>query len=161
VTQMGLLDTREPEPELKPPPDFWNLLAASKGVPAGWQWFRLVVADVKAPREKAHSLVTGAVCTERFKGGPRKGGLNWAKRDKRTERTLVIAFAEFDAFIAQWEAANAACSSCGGNGHNCGTRPEPCYRCKGSGKPRVTTAAEPVVTRGPARSGNGGSTWLK
>lgn len=123
-----------PERAIKGPGDLWNLLAKTRGVPDGWKWFRLEVADVKAPRHQSASLVTGAVATERFKSGPRKGEINWAKRDKSTERTLCIPFAEFDAFEAKWEADNNACSSCGGAGKWESGRE--CHSCKGTGKPR-------------------------
>lgn len=119
AAQTGLFDEPNAAPtkaERKRLPDFWNMMARERGVPDGWQWYRLEVADTKAPRHQSASLVTGAVCTERFKSGKRKGDLNWAKRDKRTERTLVITFADFDAYMAAWERKTGVCIKCDGNG---------------------------------------------
>lgn len=133
MTQTSLLEP-QPSPASSEPPDLWSLLATTRGVAEGWRWYKLETADHKAPRHQSAALVTGAVCLARFKSGPRNGELNWAKRDKSTERTLVIPFPEFDAFMANWEAEHKACSSCGGAGqYRSGGK---CHGCKGSGLPR-------------------------
>lgn len=115
--------------------DFWNLIALERGMPNGWQWFWLQVVDHRLPRDEAANSVTGAVCRERFKSGPRKGELNWAKCDRTTERTLIITFKELDAREEQWERDTTKCCRCFGSGK------DPwglCRRCGGTGIARRT-----------------------
>ncbi|MFP2898778.1 hypothetical protein [Corallococcus sp. 4LFB] len=121
--------------------DFWNLIAQRKrGVPEGWRWFSIQGKGHPAPREQCTSIVTGAVCTATFKSGPRKGELNWAKRDRSTERELAIPFPEFDAFLLEWEAETGRCHNCYGNGR---AFDRVCYRCGGAGK--APTAPQPAA----------------
>lgn len=111
--------------------DFWNLIARERGMPEGWCWFRLEVVDHRLPRDEAASSVTGAVCTTVFKSGPRKGELNWAKRDGSTERTLIITFKELDARERQWESDTGKCCRCFGSGNDSFGK---CRRCGATGK---------------------------
>ncbi len=67
--------------------------AVCPDLPEGWRWCRS-----EAIGEGAHTLyrVTGAVCP-RVTRGPRAGRVNWARRDRSTERTIVITRAQLDA----------------------------------------------------------------
>lgn len=130
------------------PPDWWLLIAKARGMPEGWAWFKLEVKGHPAPREQCVSLVTGAVCKETFKSGPRKGEKNWGKRDRSTERELAVTFAELDAFMAKWEAETGLCSACGGGGETMtgwsaesGSAYARCRPCAGSGKAKRTPKA--------------------
>jgi hypothetical protein len=119
-------------------PDWFSLIAWERGLPMTWQWFSSAVVD-------NHFLVTGAVCSARFLRGPRKGLLNWAKRDKETEQTIVISRTELAVFRQRWEQESGRCYDCGGGGKEHmgwkiehGTILKTCRRCKGSGKPPAT-----------------------
>lgn len=112
-------------------PDFWNLHArAQANLSPEWEWFRLEVVEI----ERRITRVTGAICREVFKSGPRKGQKNWGKRERPTEREVILLGADHDAFIAEWEKANG-CSRCGGSGREFagwssaeGERTRPCSR---------------------------------
>jgi hypothetical protein len=93
-------------------PDFYSLIAVEDlGAPAGWRWYELeVLGDHKSPRAKTSFLMRGAVCTAVLKSGPNKGMTNWKLRDRTTERTFVVSFADYDAFRVKWLAANAPSS---------------------------------------------------
>lgn len=118
-------------------PDFYNLIARDRGAPEGWRWF-----DLRVIGERPHHVihVKGAVCDAVYKSGRYKGWPNWTKRDRSTERELVITPAEFDAAIAKWESETGLCHKCGGDGQelaSCGVGGNtyrPCSRCKASGK---------------------------
>ena len=114
------------------PVDFWNLIARERGMPEGWRWFSLQVVDHRLPRDEAATSVTGAVCLVRYKSGPNKGELNWAKRDRATERTLIITFKDVDARERQWERDTGKCCRCAGSGKDPWGS---CGRCRGSGIP--------------------------
>jgi hypothetical protein len=115
--------------------DFWNLIARERGMPEGWMWFRLEVVDHRLPRDEAANSVTGAVCLARLKSGPRKGELNWTKRDPSTERTLIITFKEMDARERRWEQDEEKCCRCFGTGKDHWGQ---CGRCGGAGRPRIS-----------------------
>lgn len=95
-------------------PDLYNLFGASSGMPAGWRWYALEALDGVSPGSAV--LITGAVCTATFSRGARVGQVNWAKRDKTTDRKLVATKAQLDAVRDAWEAETGKCSDCGGSG---------------------------------------------
>jgi hypothetical protein len=121
-------------------PDFYNLIAHERGLPAEWRWYSLRVLPERqhgkpTPRDQAYVLVHGAVCTAVFRTGPRKGQTNWLKLDKATQAEFVIPMVELDARIERWEREAGSCRECGGTGQSVrsigidGTSYRPCMRC--------------------------------
>lgn len=114
--------------------DFINMIAIERGAPAGWRWFA---------QEGMHGgrLVTGAVCHALYKSGPRQGQTNWAKRDKTTERKILISDEALRDRCAKWERDTGKCSECFGTGaawagwsRDKGDFTKPCRRCGSTGK---------------------------
>ena len=117
------------------PPDFWQLIAESRGVPPGWRWNNLKA--IGESRKEGACVMTGAVYPETFKSGPRKGQDNPAKRTD--VREMVITFTELDAFIAAWEQRTGLCSKCDGgqavaSSGVSGTTYKPCTACNAGKK---------------------------
>jgi hypothetical protein len=112
--------------------DFYNLIAAERGMPEGWRWHTLEAVG-------RHTLVTGAVCSVLFKRGPRKGCENWAKRDLTTEQQFVITGEELAARRSQWERDTGKCVQCFGSKEEIasvrvsGVTTRPCGRCHATG----------------------------
>lgn len=115
------------------------------GMPAEWEWFEITCCEEDAP--KGFFRITGAIAPM-MKRKPRR---DWPKRDKKSERKLFIAFAEYEA----WEEARGErldeCPPCSGTGqvfaswnYLTGTATRDCERCGTSGK--YTPAA--AVTHG-------------
>lgn len=119
--------------------DWYAMIAKQRGVPEGWRWNKLeVIGDLKDPDRPV--LIEGAVCTITFKGGPRKGKLNWSKRDKSTARTFVVTQQQLAEAQAAWEAETGKCHRCTGSGQFAwristknGTQTKACTRCSGTG----------------------------
>jgi hypothetical protein len=93
-------------------------------------------------------LVSGCVCTEVYKRGPRKGQPNFSKRDKTTDMVAVISYEAADAFRLEWEQETELCSRCMGKKqivnawhHINGTTYRDCPRCKGTGQAPVSEEA--------------------
>lgn len=114
--------------------DFYNLIATERGMPAGWQWFTIRAVD------GGDTIVTGAVCTALFKSGPRKGQTKWAKRDRSTQREIVVTREQIRERRAQWQRDSGKCVDCYGTGAAIagwsvdeGTFTRPCGRCKATG----------------------------
>lgn len=114
--------------------DFYNLIAAERGLPEGWRWFHVRAVD------GGDSIVTGAVCTMLFKSGPRKGRPNWDKRDRSTQREIVVTREQLQERRAQWERDTGKCVQCFGTKAEFaswssieGTKTRPCRRCKETG----------------------------
>jgi hypothetical protein len=82
------------------PPDFYNLIAQRRGCPPGWHWYSL--EGKGEDRKTGVAIVKGAVCDAVYTRGPNKGHRNWSKRDRATERELVITFVEYDEVVAEW-----------------------------------------------------------
>jgi hypothetical protein len=87
--------------------------------------------------------LTGAVAP-RFTKGPRKGRRNWKKKDKATERVIVITPAEQESYEAAWEQDTARCSQCMGEGKTIASSSSngdrtyrPCRKCGGDGLAKV------------------------
>lgn len=117
------------------PPDPFMLVAQLRGVPAGWRWFSSEKID-------GSFLVTGAVCTATYASGPKKGQENWTRRDRATERRLVITVDEMEHAKGRWETEHNLCAGCGGSARETtgwsetnGVRTGPCRRCRGKGTP--------------------------
>jgi len=122
--------------------DLWNLFCRRKrGAPDGWQWRKIeTVGDHRSPREHCASVIEGGVCSVLYASGKRKGQRNWTKRDPLGDRTFVISFAEFDAFIAEVELETGSCLTCFGTGQEgrswnikTGVGYETCGKCQGTG----------------------------
>ena len=62
--------------------------------------------------KNAACIVRGAVCAAIITRGPRKGETNWAKRDRSTDHTIVITFADYDARVAAWKAGEPCENPC-------------------------------------------------
>lgn len=114
--------------------DWYNLIARERGMPLFWRWFELRAVGPDA-------VVTGAVCRVLFKSGPRNGTENWAKRDRSTERQIVITRQQLVERKAQWERETWKCSQCFGSGNEPygwsrseGPLTRPCSRCTATGQ---------------------------
>lgn len=115
--------------------DFYNLHAREKlGMPDTWQWFRLEA------KGENFTVITGAICTEVYLRGKRKGRTNWAKRDKETELPVTISRDEHKAWLLAWEKRTGECHQCSGNGQQWtgwsrdeGNKFRPCTRCDSTG----------------------------
>lgn len=120
--------------------DFMRLMCATKAsLPEHWVFSGWRRVNFGTPHEALE--ITGAVVTETFKRGPRKGRLNWAKRDKSTEWSFRFTDAERAAFYAAWEAETGLCHACHGNGEEFygwsrdeGNKYRPCNRCGATGE---------------------------
>ena len=119
-------------PERDSLPDWFALIAHQRGLPSTWGWFH---AEFKGDETHGVFVIRGAVCTERFKRGPRKGRLNWSKRTD--EREIIVTRDELQQAKAAWETDTGRCFNCGGTGqtvasvHVSGERTyRPCKRCR-------------------------------
>ncbi len=106
-------------------------------IPEGWEVIGWERKNFGKPTE--YIEFRGAICTEMFKRGPRKGKQNWAKRTQ--EMVLPMTFAELDAARAKWSQETGLCHHCAGNGtawHGWsaieGDKYKPCKHCNETGK---------------------------
>jgi hypothetical protein len=83
--------------------------------------------------------VTGAVAPL-YVRGPKKGRINWSKKDKDTVRTFILLATELEEGIARREKETGKCHACEGTGMRVfgwskaeGTKYKTCDLCKGSG----------------------------
>ncbi len=109
-------------------------LREKHNLPENWQIFSFKVLDDKVEE------LTGAVAPLYIKG-PKKGRVNWAKKDRTTEKTFYVILSEFRAWAMQWEEKTGTCVECMGRGEvatgwskDDGTKHKECPRCKGTGK---------------------------
>lgn len=113
--------------------DWFTLIARDRGMPEGWMWNSSRHID-------GGFLVSGAVCTARFQRGPRKGAVNWSKRDRATEREIFISQADVIARQLRWERETGKCHVCQGStlelagwSARDGVSKQPCRRCNATG----------------------------
>lgn len=90
--------------------------------------------------KKGGTEIKGAVMPDRVVGR-KAGSRDWAKRDKKTERTVYLTDRAKAAWMAAWEARTGTCSACVGSGlkwmgwnRTDGDRFAVCPCCNGSGK---------------------------
>lgn len=137
--------------EVKRPGDFLKAFIQEKyGVPDNWwiaKWERKNYAPTGGRGPNEFMLVTGAVCPEVYKSGPRKGSENWSKRDRSTEMVAAVILSDLDAFELEWEQKTGLCKTCVGSGQEwrgwnrkTGDRFEECRRCGGTGKVKAFAA---------------------
>jgi len=107
-------------------------------LPEGWGIF------IIEAKETFH-LITGAVCTEVYKKGHRKGQPNWRRRDRSTQATVTLTCAEHEIWLHGWEQKTGKCSVCQGFGErvvgwnvDTGIRYAKCKSCGGSGKKPIS-----------------------
>ena len=137
MNQQSLLASTEAEkPARFEHPDPFNELAKQllPGLPDGWAWYR---SECVAP---SSFLIHGAVTPSKI-SGKNKGRPNHAKRDPKTERTLVVSSAQLRAFERQWELSTGKCWRCSGHGTEWarssvdrGTAYRPCKACNATGR---------------------------
>ena len=103
-----------------------------------WKCFRFECFP-KSQMETLYVEVTGAVCAATYSRGKREGQINWSKRDRSTERTVIITPAEHTKWLIEWEKRTGLCSHCEGKGqvfhswnHLSGTTYRTCPVCNGS-----------------------------
>jgi hypothetical protein len=89
-----------------------------------------------------HEIV-GAVAPLR-KTGKRKGEHNWAKKDKSTERTVIITPKEHETWLREWSLKTGKCANCYGEGQvwigwgrESGNRYKPCAKCSSTGRAAI------------------------
>jgi hypothetical protein len=120
--------------------DFTMLaLRAKYQIPENWSVFIWELKNIDTPAE--YILHTGAVVTEVFGKGPRKGCKNYAKRDKSTQMDLPLTSSELEEAAKQWSRETGNCRYCKGNGNSWfgwsaeeGNRYRFCKPCDGTGK---------------------------
>ena len=107
------------------------------GLPDGWRFFRV---ESLSHGKTLYMLFTGAVAPLCEKGN-RKGKPDWKKRDKKTERQLIISLEDSKRWMAAWEQRTGLCSDCTGTGEvflswniDTGTKMAQCHKCSGTGK---------------------------
>jgi hypothetical protein len=97
-------------------PDWFNLIAAERGLPAGWTWFR---SEWRGEGDHAVMLVNGGIPGGVFTRGKNKGKPNPAKRTNVCE--LVVTRDDCDCFgtgqrVVGWSkdggAKHRACVRC-------------------------------------------------
>lgn len=97
----------EPSPQEKwrarEPDDFDRVAHMMFDVPTSMRWLEVeTLGDGKAPRHLTSFRILMADPPDAvFKSGPRKGAINWKKRNKSLDREVVLSFAQFDEFIAK------------------------------------------------------------
>lgn len=140
--QPSLFDASAAETDTAPKVEWVDLMSlqASRllGIP-GWTAWRFEAVEPDSV------LLTGAVCPEVYKSGPRKGRTNYKAHDPKTKRMVALTTDSRRAFALAWEMETGRCSECQGRGEtvaSCGvsgTKYRECMACKGSGKPAVRT----------------------
>lgn len=92
-------------------------------------------------------VVTGAVCRETFKRGPKAGKPKWSSRDQDTELSVPISEQEMRDFELVWSAETGLCHHCTGTGkkikswnHLTGKTYDECPKCAGTGKAKKEVA---------------------
>lgn len=138
--QSPLFEALATDPTTDTAPEWVDLMSlqASRvlGIP-GWVAWRFEAVEPDSV------LLTGAVCPEVYKSGPRKGRTNYNAHDPKTKRMVVLTTESRRAFDRVWEAETGMCCQCQGAGKvvaSCGvsgTTYRECRCCKGSGKPAV------------------------
>jgi hypothetical protein len=85
------------------PDDFDRVAHTLFGVPASMRWIEVeTLGDGKAPRALTSFRIRMAEPpTATYQSGPRKGRINWRKRDKTLDREVVLSFAQFDKFLTE------------------------------------------------------------
>lgn len=93
----------------------------------------------------------GAICTEVYKSGPRKGRTNYQK--STGEREFHVPVDRAAKWEAEWQAETGNCLNCTGTGNEWagwssteGNKERPCRKCGATGKvqqPEVTEALTP------------------
>jgi len=120
--------------------DFTMLALRSKHtIPDGWSVYMWEVKNHGTENE--YVLHTGAIVTEVFKSGPRKGRKNWAPKNRTHEMALPITHEEVKASALAWAAETGNCPQCKGNGTRCvgwsrddGNKYAHCNTCAGTGR---------------------------
>ena len=129
------------------PPDLYDLAAQLlRGMPPEWQWCEL--ASINTPFGR-FPQVTGAVPTEFYSRGPKKGKPKWLAR--YCYSVLQFSPAEIEQVRLKWEDETSKCSACGGDGQELfkisitnGNSYRECRRCGGTGvAPKQTLFTEP------------------
>jgi len=118
-----------------------------------WRAFKFETHDT-------YYSLTGAVCTEKYKSGKRKGKPNWSKRDKSTEATYTVSMSDYESWVKAWEKLTGLCSRCIGEGktvNKISKQPDgtflseykDCPKCNGSGKniPNPPPPPDPPVCK--------------
>ena len=113
--------------------DFYSLHAREKyGLPPDWEWFKI---EAKGAGATGYHELVGAV-SPRLLDGSR----DFKNRDKSTEATVVLPYADHLAFLVAWERQTGKCHACYGTGHwfcgwsaDHGNKYRKCDRCGGAG----------------------------
>lgn len=121
---------------------------AKEQVSPDWHLFSWECFPKSGREPTLYVQVRGAVCKVTFQRGRRKGQMNWGRREKSTERTVILPVADHEKFCEEWEKRTGLCRNCTGEGkvfaswnHITGTKYRPCARCRETGKaPHLLTS---------------------
>lgn len=92
-------------------PDWFNLIAAQRGLPAGWSWFH---SEWKGDGDHAVMIVKGGVAGHVYARGPNKGKPNPKKRTDVSE--MIVTRDNLIAIKHQWQVKTGLCAECYGEG---------------------------------------------
>ncbi len=127
--------------------DVYNLIAIERGAPKGWQWFSIQVVGDLTDRPSGAFLLEGAMRPPDYTRGKWKGQPNWSKRDKSTDRKIVITTRDYDERKRRWVLETGTCAECdsGKTVASCGisgTTYRDCQTCNGTGRIAQPTPCE-------------------
>lgn len=122
-------------------PDWFNMIAAKRGKPAGWAWF-------KSEWRGEVILVEGGVAGALFTRGKNKGRPNPKKRTDVCE--IAVSRSDLDAIKAEWSATTGKCAECYGDGETVasigvsGKTYRDCKRCGATGLASIPSPHPPA-----------------
>lgn len=119
------------------------------GMPDTWRIFRWeCFPKTFRPEDVIYIELSGAVVPPKL-AGKYKGQPNWRRRDRSTERTIVITIPDANKWASEWSARTGKCDNCTGSGkvfhswnHETGTTYKTCRMCEGSGLQPPRSAVE-------------------
>lgn len=108
-------------------------------IPDGWEVYMWELKNMNTPSE--YIMHSGAVVTELFKSGRRKGMKNWAKKNRLHEMELPLTRDEIKSAALAWQSETGNCMECKGNGDEWfgwsaqdGHKYRPCKHCGATGR---------------------------
>lgn len=104
-----------------------------------WEVFRYECFPHMGKESTRYFELEGAVAPRKGNGRP-----NWKKRDRATQKIIVITIEEHDIWKKEWEIKTGKCSECEGKGEVLesisvydGVKYRNCNKCLGTGKGEI------------------------